>query len=172
MRGPGVNLLPGVSLVKILVYLAIIAGIFGAGVYVEHGRMQKKLDKVTADFNQFKGGVAALGREAAARNAKTALNDIKRKERADEENARRTAALAAAVAKLRADADRTRGGFVSALAAAARRADKAEEFGAKFERAYRELVQEIRAVGDDGDKAVTDLDSAKEWAAHDAGLRK
>lgn len=158
------NLLPGVSLVKIGVYVAIVASIFGAGVYVEHSRMQKKLDAEKAAFNQFKGGVAALGHEAAARNALIALNDLKRKERADEENARRTAALAATVRGLRADADRTRGGFVSALAAAARRADKAEEFGAKFERAYRVLVQEIRAVGDDGDAAVVDLDSSKDWA--------
>lgn len=158
------NLLPGVSLLKIGVYAAIIAGLIGFGAYAEHGRMQKKIDKVVAEANQFKGGVAALGQDAIVRNAKIALQDIKRTERANEENDRRIAGLAVTVRGLRADADRSRGGFLSAVGAAARSAEEAEKFRAKFERAYRALVQGVRGVGDDGDAAVIGLDGAKDWA--------
>lgn len=155
--------LPGISWVRLATYAAVVLAIYGAGVYTEHGRMQKKLDKAVAAHNQFKGGVAALGQEAIARNAKIALDDLKRKERTDEENTRRARAHDALVRGLRADADRARSGFLSAVGTATRSTEEAEKFRAKFERAYRELVQEVRGVGDDGDAAVRDLDSAKDW---------
>lgn len=159
------NLLPGISLWRIAIYMGVILGLIGTGAYWEHGRMQKKLDAETAAFNQFKGGVAALGLEAEKdRLAKDTWNKLNQ-EKTDEENARKLADSQRATARVRADADSARSGFVSRLAAEARRADKAEEFGAKFERAYRGLIQEVRAVGDDGVACVIDLDSAKDWAS-------
>lgn len=158
------NLLPGLSAVRILGTIALILGLIGAGAWLEHGRMQAKLDRAVAEHNQFKGGVEALGREAERRAAIAALNDLKRKERTDEENARRAADHRRLVERLRAEADRSRGGFLSAVADAARSAEEAEKFRAEFERAYRRLVQRVRAIGDEGDAAVRDLDSAKEWA--------
>ena len=125
----------------------------------------RRLTSEKAAFNQFKGGVAALGMEAAKDAANKDTWNKLNKEKADGENRNRAAALKRDVDRVRADADRAREGFVSQLTAAARRADKAEEFGTKFERAYRELVQEVRGVGDEGTAAVIDLDSAKDWAA-------
>lgn len=159
------SFLPGISLIRIAIYATIVLGLIGMGVYWEHSRMQKKLDAKVAEFNQFKGGVDALGREARKEALEKDLWNKILKEKTDEESRSRIAALKRDTDRLRADADRAREGFVSRLTAAARRANKAEEFRSEFERAYRELVQEVRAVGDDGVACMIDLDAAKGWAA-------
>ena len=61
---------------RILVVLAIVAGLVGTGAYLEHGRMQKKVDAVQAAYDQFKGGVAALGKAAEIATAKKTLDDL------------------------------------------------------------------------------------------------
>ncbi len=161
------NLLPGVSLLRIGVYAALIASIYGAGAYFEHNRMQKKLDAAVAQHNQFKGGVAALGHEAAARNAKIALNDIKRKERADEEHARRTAADRRTIGRLRADAALrdSRGG--SAAPAPAGSGCPAEQVcfdRAEYQRALGAFDSGARRLADEGTQVTTDLNTARDWA--------
>jgi hypothetical protein len=157
------NLLPGVSLVRIAIYAAIVLGLVATGARLEHSRMQKKLDKAVAEHNQFKGGVAALGHAAEIARVKQILHDLNNKERTDAEHARRTADHRRTVDRLRADADNARSRFLSAIGTASRSVEEAEKFRAKFERAYGILVQEIRGVADTGDAAVTDLDAAKDW---------
>lgn len=167
MPGAGVNLLPGVSLVRIGIYAAIVAGIYGAGAYFEHGRMQKKLDAAVAVHNQFKGGVAALGHDAIARNAKIALQDLKKKERADEENERRTAALAGVVRGLRADAASrdSRGGSAAPAPAASRCSEEQVCFDRpEYQRAIGAFDSGARRLADEGTKVNTDLDTAIRWA--------
>ncbi len=158
------NLLPGVSLVKIAVYAAIALAIFGAGGAATYKVMKPQLDKVTAEYNQFKGGVAAAAEASRQAAVAQALRDHKRKERLDAENAARADLDRNRIAGLRRDADSARSGFLSAVAGEARSAAEAAQFRSKFERAYRTLVDRLRAVGDDGDAAVRDLDTAKEFA--------
>lgn len=159
--------LPVIPWIRLATYAAIVLAIFGAGVYVEHGRMQKKLDKVTASFNQFKGGVAALGSDAVARNAKTALDDIKRKERADEENDRRRADDQRTIGRLRADAAArdSRGGSAAPAPAASRCAEGQVCFDrAEYQRAIGEFDQAARRLADEGTQVTSDLETARTWA--------
>ena len=149
-------------------YALLVAGIFGAGVYAEHGRMQKKLEAKTAEFERFKGAVAAIGAEAARRTALTDATNHRNKERTDEENRKRADTERRAIRRLRADADSARRSFTAQVGALTRRAETAEKFGANFDRAYRPLVDELRAIGDGGSAAVRNLDSAKDWAANRA----
>lgn len=167
MYGALVNLLPGVSLVRIGIYAALVAGIYGAGAYFEHNRMQKKVDAVTAEFNRFKGGVEALGREALA-NAKLAEQmALLRKEQADEEHRKRTAALAATVRGLRADAATrdTRGGSVPAAPAGSVCPEGQTCFDrTEYQRALGAFDRGARQLADEGTQVTIDLDIAKGWA--------
>ena len=160
--------------VRIAFLAAIVLGLMGAGAAIEHRRMAKKLDAMTAlrdaavtQYNQFKGGVAALGREAAARNATIALADLKRKERADEEHARRTADDRRTIERLRADAARrdSRGGSVSAAPAGSRCPEGQVCFDrAEYQRAIGEFDREARRLADEGTQVTTDLNAAITWS--------
>lgn len=124
-----------------------------------------RLDALKSEYSSFKGGVAALGEQAKAANAKIALGNLKAKERADEENLRTTATLRADIERLRHDRDSARGSFVPAAPAAARRPDLACFDRDELESAIRELVVEVRGLTDQGDAATLDLNTAKRWAA-------
>lgn len=128
----------------------------------------QRLEAVKKEYATFKGGAAALGEQAKAAAARQALHDLKNKERTDDENARRIADFRAAIAQLRDERDRARGGFVSAATSCPASPDAAAEFRAEYQRAYGALVAGLRGLGDEGSKAVIDLDSAKAWArGHD-----
>lgn len=146
-------------------YALLAAGIFGAGVYAEHGRMQKKLDAKTSEFDQFKGGVAAIGAEAARRTALTDATNHRNKERTDEENRKRAAALTAATARLRHERDDARSRVLSEAGRTPGCPDGQVCLDrAEFGRAYGELLRGVRAVVDEGDKVRVDLESARDWA--------
>lgn len=165
------NLLPGMSLLKIGIYAAIILGLIGTGVYFEHGRMQKKLDAEVAKYNQFVGGVAALGVAAERTAALADATNARNKERADEENRKRTAAVNATIRSLRAARDDARRRLLSAAPAGSKCPDGQACFdGADFERAYGKLVGELRAIADEGTQVTTDLNTAKRWATSRGAL--
>lgn len=159
------NLFPAISLTRMLVTAGIILAIAGFGARLEHNRMQKKLDKAVAEHNQFKGGVAALGRAAEIEVAKRTLADMKAKERADEESKRRDAATRATIAGLRADADSARRGLLQARPANSECPEALVCFDADaFERANGERREAVRRLADEGTQVETDLDVAREWA--------
>lgn len=159
------NFLPGVSLARIAIYAAIVLGLIGFGARLEHNRMQKKLDKVTAEYNQFKGGVAALGAAAKTAAAKKALEDVKAKERADENRARIAADNRRAIDRMRADADRARGrGLPAAPAGSGCPAALVCYDRAALERADRERRDAIRKLADEGTAVEIDHREAVKWA--------
>lgn len=158
------NLLPGVPLVKIGIYVVLVAFVFGAGVSCEHGRMQKKLDKVTNEYNQFKGGVAALGEAAKKAAERQRLADIDAKRKADENHARTTAALRADVKRLRDTNDSRRGRLPPAPAGSKCPEGQVCFDAAAFERAQRERRDAVRGLVDEGTQVSVDLDVAREWA--------
>lgn len=153
------------NLLRIGIYAAIVLGLIGTGVYWEHGRMQKKLDAEVAAHNQFKGGVAALGEAARVSAANTDAMNARNKERADEENRKRTAAVTATVRGLRIARDDARSRLLSQAPAGSKCPDGQACFDRpEFERAYGDLVGSVRALADEGTQVTTDLDTAKRWA--------
>jgi hypothetical protein len=158
------NLLPGVSLVKIGIYAAIVAFIFGAGVSCEHKRIQPKLDKVTNEFNQFKGGVAALGRAAAERATAQARRDLLMKERADE-NAKAAADRNRTDIKRVRDANDSRSRGLSAAPSGSKCPASQVCFDAgEFERANGERRAAVRRLADEGTQVEIDHNEAIKWA--------
>lgn len=158
------NFLPGVSWVKILVYVGIVLALIGFGARMEHNRMQKKLDAVTNEYNQFKGGVAALGHAAEIAVAKQKLADIKAKERADEERKTRTARVGADVKRVR-DANDAGSGRVYTAPAGSGCPETQVCFDAgEFRAASGKRREGIRGLATEGAQIEIDLNVAREWA--------
>lgn len=151
------------SWVKPVGVLLVVLSIAGAGAYANGVRWETKYDKLQANYDTFKGGVAALGEKAKADAAKKAADDAKLKARIDDENKRDVAGLRAAVARLRLEADRARGSYVPPADTGARRPDLACFDRAALESAVRELVAEVRGLVDEGSAATLDLNAAKLW---------
>lgn len=120
--------------------------------------------RVESQFASFKAQVRAEGERAEQAAKAKAVADRKAKGEADAENARTASRNAAAIAELRHQRDSARSAFLSAAPAAPGGADVACFGRPDFERAYGNLVQELRGIADEGTKAVTDLDTGKAWA--------
>lgn len=133
-----------------------------------HGCQQDKLDTLAAEYNQFKGGVAAAGLAQNQASAAAEVAAIKRKERADESHAKKSAADRSTIAalRLRINAERdSRGGFVPDAPAGSRCPDGQACFDrADLERAVRELTAGVRRLADEGAEVERELNTAKEWA--------
>ena len=152
-------------------WIALLMAALSASVGIQTHRLhssQAETAKVQGDYDQFKGGVAALGHEAEVRNAKQALADLKAKEIADEENLRTHAADRADIKRLRDDADRARRSPVPEAPAGSKRPDLACFDRTEFEQGYGILAQRLRdgarRIADQGTQATIDLDTAKRWA--------
>lgn len=131
-----------------------------------------RLDAVKAEYQQFKGGVAALGRAAEKQNALIALNDLKNKERADDENRRTHTADINTILRLRRAADSARGSYVPPAPAGAARPEIACFDRAALESALRGFVGEVRGFVDEGTQATIDLNTAKIWNKNREGSAK
>lgn len=147
------------KIVVLVVVATVMAGL-GATVWYQAGQLREE----RAAFAKFKGSVEALGRAQEIAAAKTNLDNLKNKERADEEYRRRIDALGGALGRMRAERDRARGSFVPEAAPGAGGAAGACFDPALLERAIGELVGRVRGLAAEGDKAVIGLDVAKEWA--------
>jgi hypothetical protein len=156
------------ALPKLGTIVLILGTAFGAGAWLNGTRWESKYALLLNEYQQLKGGVAALGHEAEARNAKQALADIKSKERADEQNRRQHAADIDTITRLRRDADRARGSVVPAAPAGSSRPDLACFDRAELERGNGEALGRLREgarrVADKGTAAAVDLDTARAWA--------
>jgi hypothetical protein len=127
----------------------LIAG-FAYGWHVESNR-----------FAQYRGAVEAAGKAQELRTEARIAHDGLLKEEADEDNRQAHDRLAATIARLRRDA----GSRVLPTAAACPASPEgADRLRADHQRAYRDLVDGLRAEALRGDKSIVDLNTAKEWA--------
>lgn len=158
-------LAPYMAFIKAGAVALILLAAFSAGAVWNGNRWEAKYQKLESEYNQFKGGVAALGEAAKVENAKIALADLKAKERADEENKRQHTADIDTILRLRRAADSARGSFVPPAPAGTKCPDGQACFdGPELERALRGLVEEVRGLVDEGTSVATDLNTAKRWA--------
>ena len=146
----------------IRVYLAVAAllAVLATSLYIVHLRGSR--DAIRAEYGTFVAKVRTDG-EAAQKAAKAKESaDRKRKDQADAENKRLRSTNAALARSLR-DA-RSAGGYVPKPAPGAASPDRACFDRAGLERAIRQLDEGVSRLIEQGDQAVTDLDTAKEWA--------
>ena len=145
---------PLVYIIAGIVFLAALAGVYvkvhGDGVAQGKAEVQTLWD--------------AANRKAEAQARAKEASDKKAKEKADAENKAAVDSLNASIAKLRRDADQRRTQFLPPTAPTASGADTACFDRAAYLGAYGEFIKEIRGLADEGSKAVTDLNTAKEWA--------
>lgn len=143
------------------------------------GRAKAETAKVQAAFDQFKGGVEALGREAERKAAAQKAADEKRKRDADAENKQAhevlnadNARLAALRDRLRRERDAARGRLVPAAPAGSRCADGQACFErAELEAALQRHRERVRGLSDraaglaqEGSEIEADLNTARKWA--------
>ena len=161
---PAVLIGPGL---RLLGYALVAASLFGAGAKWMHGKSVAKYDKLNAEYSQFKGGVLALGDAAKNAAQKQRLADMKAKEYADEENARRLALARTDIARLRAAAERnnSRGGSVPPAPAGSRCPDGAVCFAlTEYQRTLGDFDARARRLADSCSKVEIDFNTAREWA--------
>lgn len=150
---------------RLLLYGAICAALVGFGAAGAAKYYGPKLRALQSDFDQFRGGVEALGRAAEKRARETDEANRKRKVSADDENRRSTDKLLADNRRLRDERDRARGSFVPSPAPDSRSPDLACFDRNLLEQAIGRLVGSVRGLAQEGDQSALDLTSARQWAA-------
>lgn len=142
--------------------------VFGAGYGTAHHFDGKRYDKLAAEYNQFKGGAEAVGREAFKAAERQTANDIKRRNDTDAKHRARTAADSDTIARLRAERDSARsagGGVVPASPAGSVCPEGLACYSREaLESALRGFTSEIRGLADEGAKVERELGAAREWA--------
>lgn len=142
----------------------VILGL-GAAVLVE-GIVVKvqtsRLASKTAQYDQYKGGVEALGRAAQIAAAKANLAAMKNKERVDEET-KRVAAVAAGDARRLRDSVAGRSA-VPGPGPGTERPDLACFDRTELDAAVGDFQREAAEIAIEGAAAVTGLNLAKSWA--------
>ena len=145
---------PLVYIIAGIVFLAALAGVYvkvhGDGVAQGKAEVQTLWD--------------AANRKAEAQARAKEASDKKAKEKADAENKAAVDSLNAVVAKLRHDADIRRANFLPAAPTATASSDTACFDRIQYLGAYGSLVEGLRGLANEGSQAVTDLNTAKEWA--------
>lgn len=155
--------MPIVTRLVILGLMFLVAA--GTGAYWQKSRDAKAYNALSQEFAAFRGKTEAFASAAQAANARQALADLKAKERADEEHDRRLAANRTRIDELRRANDSARGGGWAAAPAGSGCPEGQTCFESDaFERAYRELVEEIRRLADEGTAVSEALGVAREWA--------
>ena len=145
-----------------------IAGAIGAAVgfggawKIQAGR----LDAVKAEYNVFKGGVAALGEQAKANVAWIKAENKLRKGVADAENDKTKRDLAGMYAAYRSLRDtRSPSGSLLPAAPTGSASPAVAAFDrAALDRALSDFDQSVTGLIEQGDKAIADLNTAKRWA--------
>lgn len=87
--------------------------------------------------------------------------NVSRKEKADADHKRTTDSLRADLKRLR---ERPGAGTVPAAPSGSGRPDLACFDRAEYQRAYRDLVAEVRGLSDEGSTCTVDLNTGKGWA--------
>ena len=139
-----------------IVLLVAVPSIWGAVM-----RLQR--DHARAEYATYRTKVAQAAAAAAEVALKKTIADEQRKEKADAEHAAAVARLNSTIRRLR-DA-RAASSFVPAAASCPGSPDRAAFDRAVLERTIRALDTGVQGLVDEGSRAVTDLDTAKRWAA-------
>lgn len=128
-------------------------------------RAQTRVVAIQAEFDKFKGGVAALGEKAKEEALRKELEDKQRKEKADEENRSTVDNLNARVSQLRRERDAARSSIVPPSPSGSKCPEGQACFDrAELERTLREHRQAVRGLVDEGSAVTVDLNTAKTWA--------
>lgn|SRR3990167_1111192 len=114
-----------------------------------------------ANFDSFKGGVEALGKQAQERVRLRTVADKSFKEKADAQNKLLRSNLTIALNSLRIKY--TGSGGLSAPAPSPASPDRICFDPAKLDRALRNLGQGLLGIVETGSQAIIDLDSVKQW---------
>lgn len=145
----------------IAMYGVIAAGVVIVGLGIALKVTQSRLDSVKAEYAGFVAQTKALGDIAKAKAEAKEKADKELKEKVDAQNKTALATLRADIQRLRnANPDR---GTVPAAPTGSKRPDLFAVERSEYQRAYRELVEEIRGLGIEGSEAVINLDSGKNW---------
>ena len=148
-----------------LVLLAVLIGAIGVQTW-RLDRSQKAYASLQAEFEQFKGAVAALGEAAKKKAAEQESADKTKKEQADAENAKTRRDLAGIYAAYRSLRDsRGSGGSLLPAAPSGSTSPATAAFDRTgLDRALSEFDRGVTGLLEQGDQAIADLDSAKFWA--------
>lgn len=150
----------------LLGWAAVAAGMVIAGLGIALKVQSARLESCQNEYATFKAEVKALG-EAAIRAAKQReLDDQKRKEQADAENAKTRRDMAGVYdAYKRLRDQRAAGGFLPPAASGSSRPDRACFERAELERTLGTIDAGGAGIAKEGDEARIDLDTAKRWSA-------
>jgi hypothetical protein len=147
----------------LIVLAGISVGLWYAYDKIDQRACQRCAQKVQLEFDKFKADLAKASAQAELIRKGQEYVDAQRKSEADNRGARELDKLRADNKRLR-DQARARGPVLPPAAPGAKHPERAPIDRAEFERAYRELAEEVRGVGEEGDKARIGLDTAKRWA--------
>lgn len=114
------------------------------------------------DFEKYRGGVEALGRQAEERTAKVIATHKLLTEKSNAENATAISSFRSRIASLRNAIPSS--GIVPAAPATSARPDLIAFDRAEFIGATGNLIDGIRRIADEGSTATVDLNSARTWA--------
>ena len=153
-----------------LVIGLILIGIYAKGHHDGEVAQEATTAKVQAQFDKFVSDTAQLGKAAQEKADKQQAEDKQRKEDADRENQTTIAALNADIKRLR-NRESSRGNILPPAAPTSRSPETACLDRSEFESAYRQLVTGLQAVGEDGDKAIVDLNTAKRWGSSQGAVK-
>ena len=155
--------MPSLAILRLIALGIALAAAAAAGGWMVHGYYAPRLKALQSNFDVFRGGVAALGKAAQDRAAAQQKADLAKKEAADRENARTVSDLNRRIAGMRNAINAGRGGL-SAPAASASDPSRTCFDPAGLADALQSLDRGVLGLVEEGAKAVTDLDTAKEWA--------
>lgn len=150
-------------LLAIALALSLLANVGLTKAYVA---AKQEVAKVQQAYDSFTAQVKVEGEKAQKAADAKAAADRKSKEKADAENAAARLADQRTIAELRRqrDADRNRN-FLPPSTPGAGSAEKTCFPRADYLGAYGILVKGLRGLADESTAAVTDLNSAKQWAS-------
>lgn len=121
-----------------------------------------RLEAVQAKYDGFVSTTKALGDAAKVEAEQKTKDDIRKKEKADHENATTVATLHADIKRLRLA--RPSSSFLPPVGAASLRPDRACFGRPELERAIRDLDTGVQGIAEACDFARVNLDTAKRWA--------
>lgn len=151
----------GFIFTPMLAIYGIVGGLviaLAAGLWVQTQRLERERIKC----REFSAQVRALGEQAEKAAAARVMQDKANKEKADAENDRLNRELRALAKRLRER--NASGSYLPAPSASAGSADTACFDRAQLDRAIRDLDRGVQGLVVEGAEAVTDLNSAKQWA--------
>lgn len=157
----------GLTWFKIGAAAVLLAAAFAAGWKASAWSWSSRYDSLRSEFVEFQASTAALGAQAAADAAKQERAARAAKDRADADAARARSDLAglyAAYRSLRDSEARAGGGFVPPATSGAAGADRASFDRAGLDSALREFDRGVTSLLEEGDRAMTDLNTARRWA--------